>query len=104
MMLPGREVKPKLVQRFLTLLPQIIVVSKCVILCNIVGEKLMYIATTCLIINRVPVFRYSFLNSILIMETLDLNSWKISGQSLLSFTFYLIGSNLSNKILIWKIQ
>lgn len=65
-MLPGREVKPKLVQRFLTLLPQIIDFSKCVILCNIV-------ATTYLVINHLPVFRYSFLNSILIMET-DLNS------------------------------
>lgn len=65
-MLPGREVKPKLVQRFLTLLPQIIDFSKCVILCNIV-------ATTYLVINHVLVFRYSFLNSILIMET-DLNS------------------------------
>lgn len=47
-------------------------------LCNVVGEKLN--VTACFVINLISYYQFLdifSLNSILIMETLGLNSWKI---------------------------
>lgn len=110
-MLPRRKIKPKLVQCFLILYPQIIDVNKSVILCDTVREKLILGATACFIINQIShtsfqilFFKQHFDHGYIWFKFLE---GTLSGGTIyyLSFIFYFIVSNLSNRIVfIWKIH